>query len=174
MKCINTDEIEFLNSKRPALLQKRTNSNLFSKSLSNISRKHIDQIYDANLNRKFYFYQDIDEEKLTNIRNSMRRSVKEFSYFDWSQVKLNENDYERDQLNNVNIFSDKRSRADESDGHHHHHRNLLSNSLLMAKMAANNRLLNSSSKTAKIASLSSSSEEKKFKGLPQILTIRFS
>ena len=44
----------------------------------------------------------------------MRRSIKELSHFDWTRVKLLEDEYLDDQLRNVNIFSNHKSLSMES------------------------------------------------------------
>ncbi len=138
---------------------------MFSKSLNTLTRKHIDEIYDCNLNRKFYFYEDIDDEQLTRIRSNMRRSVKEYSFFDWSQALLHENDFLNAQNNNVNIFS-KPNNTFNSDNNFNNITSTSSSIKLPAITITTTPLINKR--------VNEDENYKKFKGLPQVLTIRFS
>ena len=95
MKCIDPREIQFLRNRRlrvePSSLSKNNTS----------SRYRSGEYYNVLDLDQF------DQARVDYVRQSMRRSIKEFSHFDWTRVRLLEDDYLDDQLKNVNIFSQK-------------------------------------------------------------------
>ena len=92
----NTSNLSmYSNSPNDKLLSKRSSLALSNKSSTSL------KIRPSLLSRKYS-----GDPNRSTTSNNLNRSIKEFSYFDWSKVKLyeNENKFNLDQINS-NFFS---------------------------------------------------------------------